>query len=235
MPTQNDTYDTRTLEDADRETRADGGETYTLEHPAGPITLQIAPDHDCMSPVDPGSGDFLPALAMIGRARYAGTADDIPEDMTIPCPPCRGTGVADGDDATDCPACEGFGETATDDVAAYLRASRDAVAVLELDIGQHREQSAVLYFTAEDVDAAGITDPAAALQSHAEEYRQWEDGDCWGYVCEGPASEDSCWGFIGSGYAMTEANAAFRWALHRADVEHAEASYWAARGVETVA
>ncbi len=212
---------------------------------------------------------------MIGRARYVGTADDIPEDITIPCPLCDATGesrdvfelllkrmyghdvIEEGTrdemrvkaaamnhkpvDGTvymvepgECKHCVGTGSIEADDVEQYLRVTRHAVAVREVDIGQYGEQSAVLYFTAEEVDAAGITDPAAALESHAEEYRQWEDGDCWGYVCEGPASEDSCWGFIGGDYAVAEGNAAFRWALHRAAVEHAEATYWAARDVETV-
>ncbi len=233
------TNHTDPMADAERETRADGGETYTLAHPAGPITLQIIPDLDCTSPLDPGSGDFLPALAMVerhgDRARYTGTADDIPADMTIPCPPCQGTGIADGGDETDCRACEGYGETDTEDVAAYLRARRDAVAVLEIDMGSHGEQSAVLYFTADEINGAGITDPNAALESHAAEFRRWEGGDCWGYDCTGPGSEDdSCWGFIGQEYALEQATEAFEYAVERADAEHAESTYWAARDVATV-
>jgi hypothetical protein len=225
------------LDNATHETRDDGGETYALAHPAGPITMRLIPDSDCSSPLDPDWGDFRPALAMLengyGRPRYIGTADNVPADMAIDCPTCKGAGELD--DETECPACEGFGEVETNDVATYLRATRDAVAVLEIDMGSYGEQSAVLYFTTADIDGAGIPDADAALKCHADEFRRWESGDCWGYACTGPASDDSCWGFIGQEYALEEATAAFSYALVRANAELAGSTYWAARDVETVA
>jgi hypothetical protein len=228
------------LDSADHEYDDDGGQTFTFDHPAGPITLELRPDTDCTSPLDPDWGDFLPALAMIARGyehrpRYVGTTDVVPADMSIDCPRCDGYGAVDRDSDDDCPQCDGTGEIETDDVETYLRARRGAVATREIAVGGRDQAPAVIYFTADDVERAGIPDPTAALESHASEYRRWEDGDCWGYVCSGPGSElDSVWGFIGEEYALEEARGAFDYAVERADVEHRERAYWAARDVETV-
>lgn len=50
----------------------------------------------------------------------------------------------------------------------------------------------------------------------AEEYGQWMNGECYGYVIEDEDGEqlDSCWGYIGLDYAKEEANSA---AKHHAE------------------
>lgn len=55
-----------------------------------------------------------------------------------------------------------------------------------------------------------------SLKSAIDEYSLWCNGECYGYIVEGPDGEelDSCWGFIGSEYAMEEAKS--------------QADYWAA-------
>lgn len=223
-----------TIDYAEHETTREGAERYTLDHPAGEIRLEIIYDQDCASPLE--DDEYAPALAMIdrgGRSDYIGTADNVPEEMEIPCAPCQGTGERDGSE-DECPVCDGWGRIETDDLERYLRKTRGAVAVHEITVGGRDQAPAVLYFTAEEIDGAGIPDPAAALKAHADEYRKWEDGDCWGYVLSGPGSEDSCWGFIGSDYALEEATSAFDYAVQAADRELAESTYWAARDVATV-
>ncbi len=213
-----------TLQDAEHETNASGDDVYVIHHAAGDVVLQIVQDQDCASPLDRGEGDFLPYLAMISnshdRVDYVGTADDVPREMEIPCALCQGTGtLAEGEchdgGEIDCPTYSGIGLVEIEDVSLYLRETRGAVAVLEVDVGSRGEQSAVLYLTAEEVDGAGMpTDQLdEALRQYADEYRRWEEGDCWGYVCTGPASDDSCWGFIGREYAEEEAAGALDWAV----------------------
>jgi hypothetical protein len=219
------TTETVTLDDCEHEYADDGGQTWTYDHPAGLIMVQLVPDPDCTSPLDPDWEDGLPAFAMVGHDDYIGTADSLPYELGVGCPHCEAADAY-------CDSCE-YGEIRAD-VDTYLRIERDAIATLEITIGGRNQAPAVLYFTAGDAD--DITDPAAALRAYAEEYRRWEDGDCWGYICHGPnpADEDSCWGFIGAEYAREEAAAAFAGAVADADRELAESTYWAARGVLTV-
>ena len=43
------------------------------------------------------------------------------------------------------------------------------------------------------------------LKGEVETYDQYLTGDVYGYVVEGPDSNDSCWGFFGKKYAIEEA------------------------------
>lgn len=221
------------IDHADHSPDRDGNDVYVVHHASGDITLRVIQDHDCFSPLGPDAGDCLPKLAMIGHGRYESTAEDVLLDSReITCKSCQGTGTALPNMSTTCSTCNGWGEVDIDDVGEYLRETRDAVASLKITVDGR--QPAVIYYTADVIEKAGIMDPDEALKTCADEYERWQDGDCWGYVCHGPASYDSCWGFIGREYAESEASAALKCAIHDADVELAEASYWADRDVGTV-
>lgn len=238
------------LQDAEHETDAHGDDVYVVRHAAGDVVLRIVQDHDCASPLSQDAGDFLPRLAMIGRTDYVGTADDVPYEMELDCPHCDGTGwVVQGHDQGEphampdengevpCVPCVNSGQIEADDVDQYLWFARGALASLEITVGGRDAQCAVIYLTAEEVKGAGMPGDKLdeVLRGYASEYHKWEEGDRWGYVCDGPCSDDSCWGFIGREYVEREASEALKWAISCADKELDEASYWLARGIETVA
>lgn len=49
------------------------------------------------------------------------------------------------------------------------------------------------------IDATGALDPEDAARQDFETFRQWVEGEVYGYVvAPGTASEESCWGFYGA-------------------------------------
>lgn len=83
---------------------------------------------------------------------------------------------------------------------------------------------AVWYMTGAEIADQGITDPKLVINGEITEYRQWADGDVYGYVVEeltGWTNDDdaektmqtweevdSCWGYYGYEYASSEAKSA---------------------------
>lgn len=82
-----------------------------------------------------------------------------------------------------------------------------------------------LLLTSERIQSEGIPDPEACLEAELTEFRQYLEGDVYGYVIEDSKGEhvDSCWGFYGIEHCRTQA---------KEIAEHCkEQSYW--KGMHT--
>ena len=94
----------------------------------------------------------------------------------------------------------------------YLRTACGVVA-----FGQWQSQRdcwGYAYVTKERADELGVTNPDEALKAETQEYADWAQGICYGFIVdeEGP-DEDSCWGYIGDdGYVKEAANEAAEYA-----------------------
>lgn len=103
----------------------------------------------------------------------------------------------------ECGGCKGDGYTEAEDVIAYVRSERGAVGATAFSTGTYEEVQAVLYVLP---SPDGWTDPQAAADIAAEEYKKYAQGDVWGVVSGDSTGEgDACWGFIGVEHAESEA------------------------------
>jgi hypothetical protein len=97
----------------------------------------------------------------------------------------------------------------------------------------------VVYATKETLEMTGVAekDIKVALEQDIATLDQFFMGDVYGYVIkdEDDNVTDSCWGFYGLDDVRDEAKNMAECEAQRQSREHDEATYWAARGVETVA
>ena len=94
----------------------------------------------------------------------------------------------------------------------YLRTACGVVAFGQWQ--SHYDCWGYAYVTKERADELGVTNPDEALKAETQEYADWAQGICYGFIVdeEGP-DEDSCWGYIGDdGYVKEAANEAAEYA-----------------------
>lgn len=139
-----------------------------------------------------------------------------------------------------------------DDLVQWLKDEHDAVCVLPLYLFEHGGQTISLkpfgdrwdsgqvgyvFVTQADLDTTGAPTPEGLIEGDVAEYDAFLRGEVYGYiVADGEDDQESCWGFIGdAAYCEEEAKAVAERIAERRAQEAAEASYWQARDVETVA
>lgn len=168
----------------------------------------------------------------------------------------------DEDGEVTCGVCDGSGERVYENVFEWARDVRGARVVLKLGLidhsgismyvggGAHAQDPGgwdsgtvgIIFDTPEAVKEnwpEGVSDEklTEALEGEVEEYDKYLRGELYGYVIEDDEGThlDSCWGFLGHEYFEEEVKRAVGEAREMRDRERAEADYWRARDVLTVA